>query len=307
MSKTVTRPILRFHGGKFRLAPFIISYMPEHRVYTEAYGGAASVLLRKPRSYAEVYNDLDGEIVNLFRQVRDNGQELKRLLALTPFAREEYMLAWLETDDPMEQARRTVIRSFMGFGSAAATMGTRRGKPRIDGKAGTGFRGNSNRSGTTPAHDWKNFAGTGFRYTHGDGKKTKATTFANFEDCLTPIIERLRGVVIENKDALEVIAAHDGEKTLHYVDPPYPAETRDAGSDYQHEMTTEQHRALSVLLHDVEGAVILSGYACDLYDKELYVGWHRVEKAAMADGALKRTEVLWMNHKCIAGRGGLFE
>lgn len=88
----VVRPLLRYHGGKWRLAPWIISFFPDHRIYTEAYGGAASVLLRKKRSYAEVYNDLDGEIVNLFRVLRNPAQarELIRLVALTPFAREEF-------------------------------------------------------------------------------------------------------------------------------------------------------------------------------------------------------------------------
>jgi DNA adenine methylase len=282
--------------------------MPEHRVYTEVYGGAASVLLRKPRSYAEIYNDLDGEIVNLFRQMRDNGEELRKLLALTPFAREEYMLAWQRTDDPLEQARRTVIRSFMGFGSAAVTM-KRGNDPNVSNKAGTGFRSNSTRSGTTPAHDWRNLAGVPqFLNNKGlDRHVTHSERWKNYDNCLTAIIERLRGIVIENKDALEIVTMHDGEKTLHYVDPPYPAETRDAGTDYQHEMTTEQHRELAACLHGLSGAVILSGYACDLYDKELYPDWRRVTKEAMADGALKRIEVLWMNEKATAGRGGLFE
>ena len=94
------------------LAPWIISHFPEHRVYVEPFGGGGSVLLRKPRSYAEVYNDLDAEIVNLFRVVRENGGELARLLYLTPFAREEYRTN-SESLDPMEMARITIIRSFM--------------------------------------------------------------------------------------------------------------------------------------------------------------------------------------------------
>src|SRR5690606_6837914 len=97
------RPIIRYHGGKWRIAPWIISHFPEHRVYVEPFGGGGSVLLRKPRSYAEVYNDLDGEIVNLFRVARDCGDELIRSVELTPFARDEFMLAYEETEDPIEQ------------------------------------------------------------------------------------------------------------------------------------------------------------------------------------------------------------
>jgi len=140
------RPLVRYHGGKWKLAPWIISHLPRHRVYVESFGGGASVLLRKPRSYAEIYNDLDGEIVNLFRMARDHGAELVRVCELTPFARDEFAHAYDSSADPLEQARRTLIRAFMGFSSAAASAAQR-----------TGFRANSNRSGTTPAQDWKNY------------------------------------------------------------------------------------------------------------------------------------------------------
>jgi DNA adenine methylase len=300
-SSTPTRPLLRYHGGKWLLAPWIISHFPPHRVYVEPFGGGASVLIRKSRSYAEVYNDLDGEVVNLFRVVRDNGLELKRRLALTPFAREEYQSAWFPSDDPIEQARRTVIRSFMGFGSAAVTM-SRRSTAR-GGQPGTGFRSNSNRSGTTPAHDWRNFAGTGFRtYTgESDGRKNRHTLpcgdWATYEAALDPIIERLRGVVIENKDAIEIIRTHDGAKTLHYVDPPYVSSTRDRGADYRHEMDDAAHVALADFLKSLSGFVILSGYASPLYDS-LYENWRRHEREALADGARKRLEVLWISPNC---------
>lgn len=301
------RPILRYHGGKWRLAPWIISHFPKHRVYVEPYGGAASVLLRKERSYAEVYNDLDGEVVNLFRVARDRGMELLEGLTLTPFAREEYQAAWLPSEDPLEQARRTVIRAFMGFGSAAVTMKRRNGTK--GGQPGTRFRANSNRSGTTPAHDWRNFAGTGFRtYTgESDGRQNRYTLpsgdWATYGAALGPIIERLRGVVIENKDAFEVLKTHDRSKTLHYVDPPYVASTRDAGNDYKYEMTDAQHRELAYTLHALTGFIIVSGYACELYDRELYADWRRVEREARGDGAVKRTEVLWMNFPESEGSG----
>lgn len=281
------------------LAPWIISHFPDHRVYVEPYGGAASVLLRKPRCYAEVYNDLDSEVVNLFRQVRDNGLELRRVLSLTPYSREEFFSAWSQCDDPLEQARRTVVRAFMGFASSSATM--KRGDAST-GLPGTGFRSNSNRSGTTPAHDWKNFSGTGFRtYTgESDGSTNRRTIpsgdWDSYEDALMPIIERLRGVVIENKDAIEVMLNHDGAQTLHYVDPPYVAATRDGGEDYCHEMSDDDHRKLAGVLNNLAGAVVVSGYACPLYDQELFADWKRIERPALADGARPRTEVLWLRN-----------
>lgn len=258
-------PILRWHGGKWKLAPWIISHFPAHRVYVEPFGGAASVLLRKPRCYAEVYNDLDGEVVNLFRVARDHGAELARVLELTPFAREEFDLAYLPSPDPIEQARRTVVRSLAGFGSNIT-------KPNADGTPmRTGFRANSNRSGTTPAHD-----------------------FANYPDKLVAIIKRLRGVVIEHRDAREVMAAHDSPETLHYVDPPYAPETRDSGGDYRHELTLEQHRELGEFLHTLSGHVVLSGYRCPLYD-EIFADWPRIDQASHADGARPRVESLWLS------------
>jgi DNA adenine methylase len=252
------RPILRYHGGKWKLAPWIIENLPVHRCYVEPFGGAASVLLRKQRSYAEVYNDLDDDVVNLFKVARERGSELVERLRLTPFSRVDFKSAYEPSADSLERAAKMVIRSFMGFGS--------NGHNRI-----TGFRANSNRSGTTPAHDW-----------------------VNYPKSLETIIERLQGVVIENRDACDVMKAHDSNVTLHYVDPPYVSSTRDRGKDYSHELDDNQHRALSECLHSLKGKVVLSGYACDLYE-ELYGHWHRIDRDAFADGARKRTESLWFN------------
>ena len=276
MKETIERPVLRYHGGKFRLAGWIIDHFPAHRIYTETFGGAASVLLQKPRCYAEVVTDLDGEIVNLFRVLRNPTQarELERLLHLTPFAREEFEESYLPAADPIEQARRTVVRSFMGFGSASVSGGR------------TGFRANSNRSGTTPAHDWM-----------------------NYPDNLPSFCERLRGVVIENRPAADVLLQHDTPQTLHYVDPPYLLSTRnkDRRTAYRFEMTDDQHVELSEVLRSLKGMVVLSGYSCPLYD-ELYPDWQRVERKAFADGARERTEVLWLNPACASARErtGLF-
>ena len=266
-----TRPIIRYHGGKWKLADWIISNFAEHDVYVDPYGGGGSVLLKKQRAYAEIYNDIDGEVVNLFKVARDNGEALIRALELTPFAKDEFIESWHPSDDALEQARRTVVRSFMGFGSAAVTM--RRNARGTTGAPGTGFRSNSTRTGTIPAHDW-----------------------ASYPTHLSAIIKRLKGVVIENRDAIEVMKQHDSEKTLHYVDPPYVSTTRDKGSDYVYEMSEQDHVNLAEFLHTLKGHVVLSGYRCDLYD-HLYQKWQRVDRKAFADGASPRVESLWVSHE----------
>jgi DNA adenine methylase len=261
-----TRPIVRYHGGKWKLAPWIISYFPEHKTYVEPYGGGGSVLIRKERSYAEIYNDLDSEIVNLFRVAREKGSELLEACILTPFSREEFDLSYLPSDNQLEQARRTVVRSFMGFGSASVS------------KQKSGFRANSNRSGTTPAHDW-----------------------ANYPEALRFVLERLQGIVIENRDAIDCMNHHDSAETLMYVDPPYVLSTRYMENKthcYKHELQDDDHTRLAKYLHSVKGMVILSGYPCELYDDVLYKGWTRIERKAFADGAKERIEVIWMNDAC---------
>lgn len=271
------RPALRYHGGKWRLAPWIIEFFPPHKVYVEPFGGGGSVLLRKQRAHAEIYNDLDGELNNFFMVMRDRGEQLRNALYLTPFSRAEFELAYQPSPEPLEQARRTAVRSFMGFGSGAAS-----------GKR-TGFRANSSRPYCTPAHDWK-----------------------NYPDALPEITDRLRGVTLECRDGCEVILQHDAASTLVYADPPYVFSTRTRmatqpsysnWSGYRHEMTDADHRALASALHQVKGMVVLSGYACDLYDQDLYADWERHERAALADGARERTEVLWLNPACVDALG----
>jgi DNA adenine methylase len=270
----VTRPPVRWHGGKFLMSRQIIPYLPAHRLYTEAFGGGAGVLLHKERSHAEIYNDLDDDIVGLFRVLQDPAQacRLIELLRLTPFARREFEIAYEPSDDPIERARRLVIRSFMGFGSNAHSSTQR-------GHQSTGFRSNSNRSGTTPAQDWQNLA-----------------------DAYAAIIERMRGVVIEHRDALIVLKRHDAPTSLHYVDPPYVHDTRSmfkgGKSAYKHELDGGGHTRLLETLRALAGMVVLSGYANPLYDDALK-DWRRVEFAAHADGARPRTEVLWINPACV--------
>lgn len=184
----------------------------------------------------------------------------------------------MRADDPLEDARRLVVRAFMGFGSDSHNSERR-----------SGFRANSLRNGTAAQCDWR-----------------------HFPEALDAIIERLCGVVIEHRPAVEVIRGQDSPQTLHYCDPPYVWSTRSMKSHsmkcYAHEMTDDEHRALAQVLHEVEGMVVLSGYASALYD-ELYGAWVRAEREALADGARRRTEVLWLSPRAweaLQATGSLF-
>ncbi len=272
-----TRPVLRWHGGKWKLAPWVISHMPRHRVYVEPFGGAASVLLRKERSFIEIWNDLDGDLFNLFRVLQEPpaAQQLVAALSVTPYSRAEFALSFDAAENPIERARRMIVRSFMGFGSnACATTGR--------GSNTTGFRARSEHPRKQPSHEWGTYA-----------------------DALPLIIERIRGVVIEGRDAIRVMRDRDGVDVVHYVDPPYLPETRERGSSrdrpgrYRHEMDAPGHAELIDALTGLAGMVVLSGYPSKLYDTAL-PDWRRVTTKAHADGARERTEVLWLNPACAA-------
>jgi DNA adenine methylase len=272
---TPTRPVLRYHGGKFRLAPWILSFFPEHSVYVEPFGGAASVLLQKKPVGAECYNDLDRQVVNLFRILRDTDRalELQRRVALTPFARDEFDWAYEPAADDMDAAHKLIIKSFMGHGSDSATRSCR----------------------------------TGFRSKLTDGRVLPSVEFSSWPDAIPTFTRRLRTVVIENRDAIEVIQRMDSAKTLFYVDPPYCHSSRSSiqgrsssTHGYRHELTDDDHRRLAEVLRSVDGMVVLSGYPTKLYDKELFPDWARYERRAVADGARIRTEVVWINAACAA-------
>lgn len=269
------RPALRYHGGKWRLAPWIIGYMPTHRVYVEPFGGAASVLLRKPRSYSEVYNDLDGRVANVFRVLRDpeKRSSLKEQVYWTPFAREEYEHSKESADDPIEDARRMITRAFQGHIGAGAPG------------SNSGFRSHTKRRGTDHADTW-----------------------ISWPEQVDRFGERLRGVVIERRPAMRVIQDQDSEETLFYCDPPYVQSEREAVEMYDHEMVEDDHRALAEVLRGVEGKVLLSGYDSSLYE-DLYGDWQTARRTANANGqsgGRKRTEVLWMNNAASNQNNTLF-
>lgn len=261
------RPLLRYPGGKWRIGPWIMSHFPVHSHYIEPYGGGASVLVRKPRVKHEVYNDLDEEVVNVFRVMQDPdaAAELIYKLKYTFYSRYEYNLSKEDSSESVEQARRTIVRTFMGFGTT--------GMLRRD----TGFRAASFYENRSIGSQW-----------------------TDHHKLLGVYTDRLHGVVIENRPALQVIKQQDNEDTLFYCDPPYVRATRYKTDIYKHEMTDADQVELSELLHQVEGMVCLSGYPSDLYD-ELYSDWvtrERIATATTNKGLSSRIEVLWMNPAC---------
>lgn len=264
----IERPALRYPGGKWRLAPWIISFFPPHDCYVEPYGGAASVLLQKPPAPYEVYNDLEDDVVNFFRVLRERPDEFLRAVKLTPWSRREFELATLSSDDPFEQARRFFVRCWQSHSGGGIS------------KWSTGWRYQKTVSSNKPAMDsW------------------------NELEHLQDIAQRFKRTQIEHDEALAVIARFDTAQTLFYVDPPYVQDTRSKwkGSMYRLEMDDDDHRRLADVLHAVEGMVILSGYPSALYEA-LYGDWHREEIESRTNFTNLRTEVLWISPRAMARR-----
>lgn len=250
------RPVFRYFGGKYRLAPWIIQRLPPHEGYLEPCGGAASILINKPRAKLETYNDIDGNIVNFFRVLRDQPEELIRLIKLTPWARAEFELHFQPTEDSLEAARRfwigcTMAISCMAFSSSGMRM-----------------------SKNTEAMP---------------GKVDARLTY----DHLYAVAKRLLGVQIENLSYEEAIERYDHRNTLIYFDPPYVTSTRESNDIYAEEWPDSKHRAAAAILHQAQSMIVVSGYDCPLY-QELYGDWLRLDKATQANRG-ERIESLWLS------------
>jgi DNA adenine methylase len=262
-TRQVPAPVLRYYGGKWALAPWIISHFPPHMNYLEPCGGAASVLLRKPRSKLETYNDVDSQVVSFFQVLRDSPRELIRRIKLTPWARAEYQLCCAPGEDPIENARRFFAASWMSLQGGAPE------------KTSRVWRVNK----------------------HAKDRYTLAVwDMQRVADALRRVARRFIGVQIENRDALDVIKRYDNRDTLVYFDPPYVAGTRSNSNTYRFEVDKRFHVKAAKALHDFSGYVVVSGYACPLYD-DLYRNWIRKDRAARANGGCKRTESIWLSQR----------
>jgi DNA adenine methylase len=263
---TALLPPFAYFGGKTTLAPRIAAALPVHGHYVEPYCGSLAVLLAKPQSGMETVNDLDRSLMTFWRVLRERPAELARHCALTPHSIAEFRDAeGLEQagGGDLETARRIWIRLTQG------------------------------RAGTLCSTGWRHFvdpAGSGFGMPdYLDGYVARMAAAA----------ERLHNVSLECRPAREVAEWYGrSADVLLYVDPPYLRSTRKSGA-YRHEMTEADHRELAAVLHAAEASVVLSGYPSDLYDLDLYAGWHRTEfRSGTGQNARtweNRTEVLWSN------------
>lgn len=266
----ITRPALRYFGGKWRIAPWIVSHFPTHVSYVEPFCGAASVLLQKPPSVLETINDKDLEVVNFFSVLRNHTDRLIREIELTPYSRYEYWNAYNHSDDPVESARRYYIRSWFGRGGMRKESG------------GWRFMVTNSRGGSV-VDDWR-------RIGH-----------------LRLIVERLQMVQIENDDAFTIIERYDTPNTLFYVDPPYLFSTRGKRwkAAYKYELSDADHIHLAEVLNQVKGMVVLSGYQSPLY-RELYKGWIYKTKSSRKGDLTPSTECLWISPSATGHQPNLF-
>lgn len=261
------KPILKYPGAKWALAPWIVQYLPRTPHYVEPYCGSAAVFFNLPwRPKHAVLNDLSGDIVNLFRVIRERGDELAALIEMTPWAREEYRQSYEPTDDGLERARRFLVRVWQSHGSyAVAGRNTWSIGPIDDG-------------GTPRAYGWRRLP-------------------QMITDCALPLWE----AHIANDPAMDIIAQYARPSALLYVDPPYPLALRKPGIYTVDNMTDADHLALLDALDAHPGPVVLSGYHCALYDDRL-AHWHTVETKAQAEKGNTRTEVLWLNERAAGAR-----
>ena len=258
-----------WYGGKFSHLDWLIPLLPQTTHFCEPFGGSAAILLNREPSPVETYNDLDGEVVNFFKILRNNKEELIEKIGLTPFSKEEFELAISipEDDiDDIERARRFYIRARQV-------------------RTGLAQRASSGR--------WAHC-----KLTSRAGMSGAVSRWLGSVESLPEIAERLLRVQIENAPAYEIIKRYDSKETLFYCDPPYPHESRSDKNAYAYEMSNQEHEELAEILHNVKGKVAISGYHCNLMN-ELYSGWRSIESPGKKCHSVKkmRTEVLWVNYE----------
>ena len=254
-----------YYGGKYSKLDFILPNLPKTKMFVDVFGGSAAVILNKKPCEKNIYNDLSSRVCTFFRQLRDNSDEIIRLLKLTPYSREEFEKSF---DDgkfsDVEIARRFFVQISMVFNSVP------------DGAKSS----------------WKS----------PNEKRAYNLTYLNTVNNLELLIERLRTIAIENAPAIEIIKRYDNKETLFYIDPPYVYSERKYKSKiYDYEMTDEEHIELIELLKNIEGRAVISGYDSKLYNDNLD-GWFKIKNkptlvptSTQSGNPRAQVETLWLN------------
>lgn len=255
------KAVMKYPGSKWSIAEWIISFFPEHHSYLEPFFGSGAVLFNKERSNIETVNDLDGNVTNLFECIREDPERLAYEIYWTPYARQVYDDAFAEIpEDRLGRAVNFYVRLNMGHG----------------------FRTNGEKVG------WKNDV-------QGRERSYASQDWCNLPEKIMQAAERLRGVQIENRPAVELIERFNYKNVLIYCDPPYMLETRH-GKQYRCEMNMEDHKELLEVLLRHKGPVLISGYDTKLY-QDVLCKWERRENVSYSQVCSLKKEVLWMNFK----------
>jgi DNA adenine methylase len=264
------RIVFGWYGGKFSHLDWLLPLLPECHHYCEPFAGSGAVLINRAPAPVETYNDIDGDVVNFFRVLRDYHEELIRAISLTPFSREEYHQAIYGDIDgisDVERARRFYIKARQTRTGLAQTASLGR---------------------------WANC-----KDTSRSGMSGVVSRWLGGVEALDEIAQRLIRVQIENRPAVDVIRLYDSEKTLFYCDPPYLHSTRGDSKAYGFEMSEDQHREFAEAVNECKGMVAVSGYDHSLMD-DLFKPdkWFKTFGSDKTIHSTKgtRTEVLWTNY-----------
>lgn len=261
------KTVLKYPGSKWNIASQLVNMIPEHRSYVEPFFGSGALLFNKVPSNIETVNDLDCDVVNLFRCIQEDAERLARMVMTTPFSREKYedtykVDVWelVMPDEAYNKALRFLIQCWQGHG----------------------FRTNGYKVG------WKNDV-------QGRERMYALWNWYRLPIWVMEIAERLRKVQIENRPAMEVIERFNYTNVFMYLDPPYVLSTR-SGKQYKHEMSDAKHEDMLKLVLKSKAKIMISGYESDLYNEYLF-GWHKEYFQSCAEHSGTRQEVVWMNYE----------
>lgn len=269
MSYKKVNPPFGYFGSKNRLALQFCENLPPHNCWVDAFCGSAAMTLAKPPSQIEIINDIDGEIVNLFRQLRDNYEELIELIEFTPYAADELVLArkYNDHDSDVERARKFAVQAMMAING-------------VFGAAQGGF---------SVSHAYSR-----------NNREARVNRWNNLPDRLYEVVKRLKNVRIENRDAIELLQKYRHRPaTLFYLDPPYLGNRTNG---YRIDANDEDfHRNLVTIANDATCMIFISGYDNDLYNEVLTLknGWQKKAYETHTKGSngnsQSRTEFVWTN------------